>query len=64
MFKLLNGENLQIVNEIFCIRVRPLMYFYKDRIFISPQLILFSERCGKCRISRSKNLGLKPSKKI
>ena len=44
LFKVLDGENLQIVNEIsqFQKGMRTLMNFDKDRVFISLQLIPFS----------------------
>ena len=42
MFKVVNGENPQFFNEIFCIKMSPLMNFDKDHVFITLQLIPFS----------------------
>ena len=42
MFKVLNGENPQITNEVFRIKNGKCMNFDKDHVFISLQLIPFS----------------------
>ena len=42
MFKVVNGKNPEFVNEIFRIKMSPLMNFDKDHVFISLQLIPFS----------------------
>ena len=42
MFKVVNGKNPEFVNEIFRIKMSPLMKFDKDHVFISLQLIPFS----------------------
>ena len=41
MFKVVNGENSQTVNDVFVSGMRPLMNFDKDHIFNFPQLIPF-----------------------
>ena len=42
MFKVLNGENPPVENEIFCVRNEASYDFDKGRVFISLQLIPFS----------------------
>ena len=42
MFKVLNGENPSVENEIFCVRNEASYDLDKGRVFISLQLITFS----------------------